>query len=183
MNKDLINKFEFAEKLLSAKKYEESILHFEKILDLDPNLVPALYNVGLCNQFLNRLDKAEFYYNKCHTLKPDELRFINNLSTVYLLQKKFNQALPLLEKSLKINKNQLVIVHHTMMCLIDLDRKKDAEKFSSEKLKEFNDDILLNKLHARNLMNLNKHKEGLNYMEKATGFIEFDGDNTKIITN
>ena len=69
------------------------------------------------------------------------------------------------------------------MCLIDLDRKKDAEKFSSEKLKEFNDDILLNKLHARNLMSLSKHKEGLNYMEKATGFIEFDGDNTKIITN
>lgn len=183
MNKDLIKKFELAEKLLSEKKYEESIANFKKVLEIDPNQIPALYNIGLCYEFSNQFNEAEFYYKKCHTLKADEVRFINNLSTIYLLQKKFNQALPLLERSLKINKNQLVIVHHTMMCLIDLGKKKEAEEFSSEKLKDFPDDIVLNKLHARNLMSLSKHKEGLKYMKKATGFIEFDDDNTDIITN
>ena len=56
-------------------------------------------------------------------------------------------------------------------------------KFSHKKLKEFKDDVLLNKLHARNLMSLNKHKEGLDYMKKATGFIEFDEGNIDIIQN
>ena len=69
------------------------------------------------------------------------------------------------------------------MCLIDLGKIKEGEEFSSEKLKEFPDDVLLNKLHAKNLMSLNKHEEGLRFMKKATGFIEFDGDNTKIISN
>jgi hypothetical protein len=69
------------------------------------------------------------------------------------------------------------------MCLIDLNKREEAEKFSHKKLKEFKDDVLLNKLHARNLMSLNKHKEGLDYMKKATGFIEFDGGNIDIIQN
>ena len=183
MNKDLIRKFELAEKLLSEKKYDESILIFKKILDLDSNLIPALYNIGLCYEFSNQFNEAEFYYNKCHSLKPNEIRFINNLSSIYLLQKKFDLALPLLEKSLKINKNQLVIVHYTIMCLIDLGKRKEAEEFSNEKLKEFPDDVELKKLHARNLMSLSKHKEGLEYMKEATGFIEFDENNTKIITS
>ena len=108
---------------------------------------------------------------------------MNNLSNIYLKQKKFDQALPLLKKSLEINENQIKIVQFTAMCLIDLNERKEAEKFCIEKLKVFPNDLLLIKIHARNLINLNKHKEGLTVMKKGSGFIEFDGNKTDIVTN
>jgi hypothetical protein len=69
------------------------------------------------------------------------------------------------------------------MCLTDLNKREDAVKFGNEKLKTFSDDSELNKLHGKNLMSLNKHKEGLKFLKKATGFIELEGTNTNIVTN
>ena len=183
MNKDIIKKFELAEKLLAEKKYEESIANFSEILKTYPNFIPAIYNLGLCYEFSNQFEKAELSYDKCHSLKPDEVRFINNLATIYLKQSKFEQALPLLKKSLEISENQPIIVIYTLMCLVDLNKRKEAEKFGNEKLKTFSDDSELNKLHGKNLMSLNKHKEGLKFLKKATGFIELEGNNTNIVTN
>ena len=183
MNKDLIKKFELAEKLFADKKFEKSIIEFKEILNSDANFIPALYNIGLSYEFLNQLKEAENNYFKCYSLKPDEILFMNNLSTVYLKQRKFEKALPLLKKSIKIKEKQLIIIHHTVMCLIDLDKREEAEKFASEKLKSFPNDSELNKLHGRNLMNLNKHKQGLEFMKKSTGFIEFQGNELNIITN
>ena len=183
MNKDIVKKFEIAEKLLAEKKYDESIANFKEIIKIEPNLIPAIYNLGLCYEFSNQLDKAELSYNKCYTLKPGEIRFINNLAVIYLKQKKFQQALPLLKESLEINENQQIIVYYTLMCLIDLNKREAAEKFGYEKLKTFSDYGELNKLHGKNLMNLNKHKEGLKFLKKATGFIELDGNSINIVTN
>ena len=183
MNKDIVKKFELAEKLLTEKKYDESIANFKEILKIESNLVPAIYNLGLCYEFSNQLDMAELNYNKCHSIKPGEIRFINNLAVIYLKQKKFQQALPLLKKSLEINENQQIIVYYTFMCLTDLNKREDAVKFGNEKLKTFSDDSELNKLHGKNLMSLNKHKEGLKFLKKATGFIELEGNNTNIVTN
>ena len=181
MNKDVIKNFEIAEKLLAEKKYEESIVYFNQILKADPNLIPAIYNLGLCYEFLNQFEKAELSYDKCNSLKPDEIRFINNLATIYLKQKKFQQALILLKKSLEINEKQSIIAIYTLMCLIDLNKREEAEIFGFEKLKIFSNDIELNKIHGKNLMNLGKHKEGLKYLKKASGFIELNENDTNII--
>ena len=89
MNKDIVKKFELAEQLLAEKKYDESIANFKEILKIESNLVPAIYNLGLCYEFSNQLDMAELNYNKCHSIKPGEIRFINNLAVIYLKQKKF----------------------------------------------------------------------------------------------
>ena len=89
--------------------------------------------------------------------------------------------MPLLKKSLQINENQIKIIQFTAMCLIDLNERKEAEKFCNEKLKTFPNDRLLIKVHARNLINLNKHKEGLNIMKKGSGFIEFEDNKTDIV--
>ena len=69
------------------------------------------------------------------------------------------------------------------MCLIDLNERKEAAKFCVEKLKAFPNDRILIKVHGRNLINLNKHKEGLAIMKKGSGFIELEGDKTNIIIN
>lgn len=181
IDQSTIEKFKKAEELFSKKKIDESIKNYKEILNFHPSFLPALNNIALCYEHLNILAEAETYYLKCVSLKSDELTFINNLSNIYLKQKKFDQALPLLKKSLEINSNQLKIVQFTAMCLIDLNERKEAENFCVEKLKDFPNDRILIKVHARNLINLNKHKEGLNAMKKGSGFIEFEGNKTDIV--
>ena len=58
MDKNLIKEFELAEKLMSEKQYEESILHFKKVLEYNPNQIPALYNIGLCHEFSKQFREA-----------------------------------------------------------------------------------------------------------------------------
>ena len=183
IDQNLIEKFKKGEELFSKKNFDESILNYKEILNSNPSFLPALNNIALCYENLNKLAEAEAYYYKCFSLKLDEITFINNLSNIYLKQKKFNKALPLLKKSLEINQNQLKIVQFTAMCLIDLNERKEAAKFCVEKLKAFPNDRILIKVHGRNLINLNKHKEGLAIMKKGSGFIELEGDKTNIIIN
>ena len=183
IDKNLVEKFKKAEQLFAKKKFDGSISNYKEILDSNPNFLPALNNIALCFENLNKLIDAEKFYSKCLSLKSDEITFMNNLSNVYLKQKKYDKALPLLKKSLQINGNQINIVQYTAMCLIDLNERKEAEKFCIEKLKVFSSDRLLAKIHARNLINLNKHREGLSAMKKGSGFIKLEGDKADIITS
>ena len=83
MNKtdqDLVNKFKKAEELFAKKKIDESILTYKEILNSNPSFVPALNNIALCYEHLDRLEDAEIYYSKCISLKPNEIIFVNNLS-------------------------------------------------------------------------------------------------------
>ena len=183
IDKKFAEKFKKAEQLFNEKKFDESISNYKEILGSNPGFLPALNNIALCFEHLNKLIDAEKYYSKCLTLKSDEITFMNNLSIVYLKQKKFDKALPLLKKSLLINGDQINIVRCTAMCLIDLNERKEAEKFCVEKLKVFPNDRTLTKIHARNLINLNKHREGLSAMKKGSGFIELEGNKTDIVTS
>ena len=136
----------------------------------------------MCFVYLNQFNDAEKYYSRCFFLKPDDIIFLNNLSNIYLKQKKFELALPLLKKSLEKNQDQIRVINLTVMCLIDLNKREEAEKFSNDKLKFFSDNRLLNKLHGRNLIYLNKHKQGLNFLKKGTGFLELEGKNIRILS-
>jgi len=58
---------------------------------------------------------------------------------------------------------------------------KKAELFLRDVLKVFPNNAYLNSLMGYNLLSLNCHKEGLNFIKKGTGFIEFTNDSVNIV--
>jgi|TARA_Y100000389_G_scaffold176837_1_gene188648 tetratricopeptide (TPR) repeat protein len=178
---DTEKKFLEADKLRNKNQFKDAINILDKIIKKYPEFLPALNNIALNYVNIKNFIEAEKYYSICLNLKPEELIFINNLAKVFHDTNQYKKALPLLQKSLMKNKEQLDIIKITAKCLFELDLTKDLDIFLSKVLKKYSDDITLKYYYGKNLLKINKHIEGLNMLKKTLGVIEFDKKKFKII--
>jgi tetratricopeptide (TPR) repeat protein len=89
--------------LLGQKRYEEALqaaLSLQKTQDSPDPLL--LNNIGLCYYKLARYPEAEHAYLEAIKLRPDYDTAMNNLSLVYAKQDRFDLAIPLAEKVLRL---------------------------------------------------------------------------------
>ena len=180
-NSELIKDFSEAQKLTGEKKYHESIERYEIILKKYPNLVTAISNIGLNYEYLGLLDKSIYYYKLCCDKVPKQNFFLNKLGNVYYKQKDYLRAIAIFEQSYDINNRQEEMIEKLISSLIEVKLEKRAELFLRDILKIFPNNANFNSLMGYNLLSLNRHKEGLDFLKKGTGFIEFNNDTVKII--
>jgi len=173
--------FSEAQELTGEKKYHESIEKYELILKKYPNLLTAINNIGLNYEHLGLLDKSIHYYKLCCDKAPKEKVFLNNLANIYYKQMDYLNAIQIYEQSYSINNNQEEVVEKLASSLVDAKLNKKADLFLRNTLKVFPNNTHLNSLMGYNLLSLNCHKEGLGFLKKGTGFIEFNNNSVKII--
>ena len=173
--------FSEAQELTGEKKYHESIEKYELILKKYPNLLTAINNIGLNYEYLGLLDKSIHYYQLCCDKTQKEKVFLNNLGNVYYKQKDYLKAITIFDQSYNINNKQEEIIEKLAYSLMEAKLNKKAELFLREVLKVFPNNAYLNSLMGYNLLSLNCHKEGLNFIKKGTGFIEFNNDSVNIV--
>jgi len=92
-----------AAKAYKAKKYEETIRCFKKIITLDPNNLIAHYHLGKLYQQEGKLDNAISEYKKALAIDPEIRGLYNLLGDLYVSQGRINEALPEFEKALAQN--------------------------------------------------------------------------------
>ena len=173
-------KFLEAENYRAKKDFRKAIEIFESILEKFPDLPPALHNIAICYTELNKIEEAEKSYLKCLNIEPVSLLSINNLAKLYYNKGQFKKALPILQKSLIKKNDQEIVVEITAQCLFELNLPKDTDLFCRQALKNFPQNKNLKTFHGKNLLRLNKHSEGLKYLNESTGMIEFGENNFKI---
>ena len=117
----------------------------------------------------------------CCDKSPKEKIFLNKLGNVYYKQKDYLKAIEIFEQSYDINNRQEEMIEKFISSLIEAKLEKRAELFLRDILKIFPNNAKLNSLMGYNLLSLNRHKEGLDFLKKGTGFIEFNNDTVKII--
>ena len=180
-NPELIKDFSEAQKLTGEKKYHESIERYEIILKKYPNLVTAISNIGLNYEYLGLLDKSIYYYKLCCDKVPKEKIFLNKLGNVYYKQKDYLKAIAIFEQSYNINSRQEEMIEKLISSLIEAKLGERAEFLLRDNLEIFPNNTYLNSLMGYHLLATNRHKEGLDFLKKGTGFIEFNDDTVKII--
>lgn len=145
-----------AESYYDQGNYAEALGLYEKILavreqelgESDPELISDLANVVrvLCVQ--NRFDSAESYVRRIigilEMTQPDDVQkladALNTLAQIYFQQDKFDQCLPVLDRSVKLKQQVLGEDHVDMAdCYRDysrllrkLNRKEEAEQYYSK---------------------------------------------------
>ena len=181
ITKEIEKKFLEAEKLRINRNFQGAINILEKLIEHNPDFLPALNNIALNYIELKNFDEAEKYYKKCLNIKPDELIFINNLAKVFHDTSNYKKAIPLLQKSLNINSEQIEIMKITAKCLFEIDLRKELDKFFLKALKIFPKDKTLKYYYGKNLLRMNKHIDGLNILKETIGVIEFDEKKFKVI--
>jgi len=117
----------------------------------------------------------------CCDKVPKQNFFLNKLGNVYYKQKDYLRAIAIFEQSYDINNRQEEMIEKLISSLIEVKLEKRAELFLRDILKIFPNNANFNSLMGYNLLSLNRHKEGLDFLKKGTGFIEFNNDTVKII--
>jgi|TARA_X000001036_G_scaffold421150_1_gene442726 tetratricopeptide (TPR) repeat protein len=181
IDKETEKKFLEAEKYRANKDFEKAISIFQDILDQYPKLPPALHNIAICFTEQKKFLEAEKAYLKCLNTEPVSILSINNLAKLYYNTGQFNKALPILKKSLLIKDDQETVVEVTAQCLFELNLTKQTDIFCSQALKKFPQNKYLKTFYGKNLLRLNRHSEGLKYLNESSGMIEFGEKDFKIV--
>ncbi|KGK91391.1 hypothetical protein DP73_03750 [Desulfosporosinus sp. HMP52] len=89
-------------KYLQEGKYEEAILAFEKVIQIEPKNIPARLGLGKVYVATNEFEKAEKVLQEVFEIEPNHLESHEDLCRVYLMQGKLEEANAMLQKIIKI---------------------------------------------------------------------------------
>ena len=181
INKNFLDNFYKAEKLYKEKKLLESLEIYKILYKENPNHVSVVNNIGLIYEKLKRFDESVIFYEKCNKLLPNQAIIIHNLANMYCRLERYIDAFPLLKKIINTNLKSEANYEKYALCLFYTQSKEETKNFIESVLSKFPKNIVLNGLLGKSLLHLNLHREGLEYIKKCTGFIEFDDNGVKYI--
>ena len=85
--------------------YNQAIEYYQKVLQLNPNLAEAYYNLGLAYGSLGQYQKAIEYFQKSIQLDPNLAEAYYFLGNAYVRLGQYQQAIEYYQKSLQLNPN------------------------------------------------------------------------------
>lgn len=105
--KRLMKSFHLAEgkSYLTQGNYEAALKEMEAVLDISPDEPLALFNAGVLNIRLNRLEAAEVPLKKAITIVPDYVQAYLQLGVLYERLRRFEDAREAFEKIVDIQKD------------------------------------------------------------------------------
>ncbi len=116
-------------------KYDEAKATFTKLLEKQPNLVSAQYNLGVIAEHQSDLKGAEEHYLAARKLDPKHRPTLLNLGKVYRLQDRFEDAIKLLEEALAEPGNEFdVALLNNLSVAYRLAKKYDKAEAAARKV-------------------------------------------------
>ncbi len=103
LRRDADRLFRAANALLEQKKYAEAARRYEEVLQLNPALVMAEYNIGLAFQFLGEHEKAAEHYDAVLRQRPDSIDALNNLGLCFYDTGRFREAMTYIQRAVAID--------------------------------------------------------------------------------
>ena len=101
-----------ADSLMARKFYEDAILTYQKVVDLNPRDAVAHNKLGIAYHLLPDLRKAKVEYEKAKKLNPLYYEAWNNLGTVYYSLKNYRKAIKYYQKAVAINSTSATTYHN-----------------------------------------------------------------------
>ena len=83
------------------KKYDKAIEHYQKALAIQPDLIPALYNLAYAYTSIKDYSQAIASLLQAADLQPDNPDIFYNLAGLYALQNKNAESVQWLSTALK----------------------------------------------------------------------------------
>lgn len=149
------------------ERYVDSLSTLEEALQLDENNAQALSNKVYVLRKLNRDDEADLILRKMLVLGYDVMTTILDLSSSLIRQKKYNDALELVNEGLLKNQNQVNLLLLKSTALINLKQYElgDAECDKILQLDVFNGGAYYNKACIKSLKN--DKRNAVDLLQKA----------------
>jgi adenylate cyclase len=125
--------------LIQHARHKEAILNYKKVLDLTPDNVMAINNMGASYLFLGDFENAIPAFEKALALSPSSASF-SNLGTAYYYLGFFNKAVEYYQKAIDLSPSDVSNLNDIADAYYFIDGKKDLSydyrkrvKFYAEK--------------------------------------------------
>jgi tetratricopeptide (TPR) repeat protein len=119
--------FQEGNALFFKGNYADSIVYFDKILEIDPNNTGALYFKCLALEYLKRYDEAFPYIDKAISIHPNDAALWNMKGGLYLSQKKYELALQSYDKALELKPGEQYIIENRKVAEKGLEDLKSSQ--------------------------------------------------------
>ncbi|CAK89724.1 unnamed protein product (macronuclear) [Paramecium tetraurelia] len=133
---DITKLYRRANYLIQNEKYEQSTQLLNRILETDPDFVNAIYSKGIVELCQNKLDKAKKYFLTSLEKQPNHALALNELASLMIKEKQYNEALLNLEKGFQIDPNIPDLNYGLGYVLARLKRKTEAIQYFDMAIKQ-----------------------------------------------
>jgi len=138
---------------------------YKEILEINPNDVATLNNLGIVFKDTRKYDEAIFYFEKALTIKPQDIITNYNLGLLFKELEKFQKSISFYEKVIKIDSKHIQSYHDLMDIYEQTNNYEKLKKIIAE-AKNFLKNNSIIKLYEGNLLYKNKKiKEAVNKLE------------------
>ena len=96
-------RFKQGNEYMQSGQFDKAIPEFEAVLQMQPEQVSALTNLGVAYYNVGRLDDAIAQYQKALALAPGDADIHSNLAAAYVQKSQLDQALAEYQKAIDIN--------------------------------------------------------------------------------
>jgi len=95
--------FRQGNEFIQAGELEKAVDEYKKALEIEPENVDALTNLGVVYYNLGRLDEAIDQYSKALAIAPDDADIHSNLAAAYVQTNQFDKALEEYQTAVTLN--------------------------------------------------------------------------------
>ncbi|MDA1353121.1 MAG: tetratricopeptide repeat protein [bacterium] len=124
----------YAQMLHRQGKFDEAAELYQQVVDWDPNMLEASYNLGDLAGRRGSIDAAIQYYESVYKANPDFLRTRQALSRYYLQLGQPEKAIPFLEEEAQKDPRQLNTYHSLAVAYSQAGRHDDAIRLCDQLL-------------------------------------------------
>ena len=148
------DKYKQAGVLLDRGEFKQALTLYQEFLQEQPALDAqrqsrVLNNIGFSHYKLDRLTEAQEYYDRALALSPDYATCLNNMGVLLINQKRFDDALPYLERAYR-QEQTVKIAFNLFAVHYYLDHRKEALAFI-EKAMKLDESYTEGRLKAKNI--------------------------------
>ncbi|CAD8152320.1 unnamed protein product [Paramecium octaurelia] len=133
---DITKLYRRANYLIQNEKYEQSTQLLDRILETDPDFVNAIYSKGIVELCQNKLEKAKKYFLTSLEKQPNHALALNELASLMIKEKQYNEALGNLEKGFQADPNIPDLNYGLGYVLARLKRKTEAIQYFDMAIKQ-----------------------------------------------
>lgn len=116
------------EKLFEAGDVEGAKACFLKVLEVNPQNVDALNNLGFLAFQEGRLDQAMAWFEWGLKLQPHNSEILENIGQIFVMQEAYSDAVPYFQKALSMQSDNVNLLNALANCLIHTGELMQAEE-------------------------------------------------------
>ena len=163
------------------KKTNQAITSFNEAIKLNPNFSEAFNNLGSTLNSLNKYDEAILNYKKSINANKNNAEACYNLASLYFLLENYIEASDYFKNVINLEARHEEICEKYTICLFKTGRKNEIKNFVLKIISKYPKNKTLNNLLGQSLLALNSHKEGLSYIKRGAGFLQFDENGVNLL--